>query len=149
MGRFNYSSEDMAAFVNTPYADEMGVGNKATAQRNNTTKHDNDPFEFYNQMFGPNFSLQNIPQETTLESIREDLAGMDATLRNKDEHVGFDVTVELEDDGKELLDQDLVELIEDDPETYGSLEAIVLKGIRDVPTIIGIIDQTIEDNKNK
>lgn len=82
-----------------------------------------------------------------LESIREDLTGLVRETQTIIPEKEFIIDVELDDESKTLLDQDLAEVIARDPEIMESLESISLCGERSVQTIIAILDQKIDQLK--
>lgn len=83
----------------------------------------------------------------SLESIIEDLEGVmeENTLNRR--NTEFVVDVHLEDDGKQLLDQDIDGVIETAPETFESLESIKLCDERSVPQILSILRTKLEEVK--
>ncbi len=81
----------------------------------------------------------------SLESIITDLEeAMDATALNS-RNTQFVVDVVLDDQSKELLDNDIKDVIQSNPEQYESLESIILCNERSVPKVLGILKQKQED----
>ena len=82
-----------------------------------------------------------------LESIREDLTGLVRDTETAIPQTEFVVDVNLDDDSKTLLDDDLANVIASDPQLLGSLESISLLDERSAKTIIEILDDKIAELK--
>ena len=89
------------------------------------------------------------PAITSLESIREDLTGLVRDTQTAVPQTEFVVDVNLDDDSKTLLDEDLAEIIAADPQVMESLESISLLDERSVNAIVTIIDHKIATLKAK
>lgn len=77
----------------------------------------------------------------SLEEIISDLEeAMDATALNA-RNTEFRVDVELDEPSKELLQQDITAVVAQDPQTFESLEGIVLCGEVSVPKILTILKE--------
>ena len=85
----------------------------------------------------------------SLESIREDLTGLVRDTQTIVPQTEFVVDVNLDDDSKTLLDEDLAEIIAADPQVMESLESISLLDERSVNVIVTIIDHKIATLKAK
>lgn len=85
---------------------------------------------------------------TSIESIIEDL---EAAMEPSDQSNPFvtehqvAIDVELDDDSKATLDADVDAVIQNDPETFESLESIKLCNERNIPTLIEILRAKRED----
>lgn len=75
----------------------------------------------------------------SLESIIEDLEEVMSENQTNARNTEFRVDVELDDPSKDLLQQDLSEVIATDPETFESLEGISLCNEVSVPKILAIL----------
>lgn len=83
----------------------------------------------------------------SLESIIEDLEEVMTENQPNARSTEFLVDVHLEDDGKQLLDQDLDAAIAQAPETLESLESIKLCDERSVSQILTILRSKVEEIK--
>lgn len=75
----------------------------------------------------------------SLESIVEDLEEVMVDTSVNRRSTDFVVDVQLDDESKELLDNDINDVIQTAPDQFESLESIVLCNERSVPVILGIL----------
>ena len=119
---------------------EIDVDRQAAEIQGAITQEDNDnPFLNSDSESNLDKGIQSL--ESIITDLEESMSATALNPRNTE----FVVDVVLDEKSKELLDNDIKDVIQSDPEQYESLESIVLCNERSVPKILGILKQKQQD----
>jgi len=119
---------------------EHDINRQAADIQDAITREDNDnPFLNSDSESNLDKGIQSL--ESIITDLEESMRATALNPRNTE----FVVDVVLDEQSKELLDNDIKDVIQSRPEQYESLESIVLCNERSVPKILGILKQKQQD----
>lgn len=122
---------------------EINVDRQAGNIQEVLTQEDNDnPFLNSDTESNLDKGIQSL--ESIITDLEESMDNAKLNQRNTE----FVVDVQLDDQSKELLDNDIKDVIQSNPEQYESLESIVLCQERSIPTILSILKNKRQDLMN-